>query len=47
MKLLNLKLNNQEWETLDGGIDKNDYDKVNIFLFGDTDVIKMMEIFLN
>ena len=41
MKLLNLKLNNQEWETLDGELTKNDYDKVNIiFLFGDTDVIK-------
>ena len=41
MKLLNLRLNNQEWETLDGELTKNDYDKVNIiFLFGDTDVIK-------
>ena len=46
MKLLNLKLNNQNgklrWE-----IDKMIMIKLILFLFGDTDVIKMMEIFLN
>lgn len=46
MKLLNLILNNQEWEVNDGEIEKDDYDKVNIvFSFGDTDVIKNKEVF--
>lgn len=47
MKLLNLMLNNQEWEVLEGELTENDYDKVNIvFLFGDTDIIKNELVFL-
>lgn len=47
MKLLNLMLNNQVWEVLEGELTENDYDKVNIvFLFGDTDIIKNELVFL-